>query len=781
MFALVPALASAANDRLLFNMAQCCSLGEQTGLHNGPLTTADIGTGANQRSTGIALPSRSDFVLSPDGQLIATSSVVTVNGVQESVVSLARSDGTGLKEVKRNVSLVGFDPSGTKLVVGTFSAASPCPGLCLMTLDGSSLTTLSSQVGGGSLSPDGTKIVFAGPGTTNKTKEKLQLFVAKTDGSAPQQLTNFTSKTVPSSVHWEPKFGPGGQIAFWGESAGGEIWTIKEDGTGLSKVPIGAGNVWFSWTPEGKLSVSKGSGGGCGMYTVNPNGTSLTRLPLNEESSCSKPYPGFPIGTGAVPIGVYRQLSSKVDYHNYLASQFQPVLRFDSSEEWRPLNIESFFGESQHSICKIVCDATPIESAADLNRHRAEDAYINIAGHYEISGNEDTYHSPYNACTATGLRDCDTGARSAIYWRPAGMFGGYPFIDYWFFYRANYFSEEAGFHEADWEGVTIAPSLTGGTFDYAAFSQHGIYYSYLRDVLRCEDAPASSTPEAGTCGTESEHDGMRAVVFVANGSHANYTTPCSETVILLSCQQNGPGQQERGYDGAKRWGRAFDDPSTAWSSLLKMPDTGQEAWSDWPGKWGVEKAVGSPANQSISVECADHDNGEGCVAGPRGDEEPLAAALGLSEPISPGLSAVSCASWIGEGVSAAVCNPKALKRAVLAGVVGSNPELRVAVPGAQNGLASGRGIAQVAGNGVRDGSEITLSGRVDADATVWVRVNRGSERRPLLGKFELAPSELEDRDRLSGKIRLRVGVGQSPTGAPKLQLGSLKAQRVIVD
>jgi hypothetical protein len=596
-----------------------------SGSNNGSLTTADTGSGANKRSLANTLPHRSYFALSPDGQLVADWTVPAEG--KEAVVYLSRSDGSSRQEVMRDVSLISFAPSGRQLVVGWASETSPCPGVCLVDLDGTSLTTLTTHTGYGTISPDGTRLTWAAAGETSKTSAYEQIFVAKTDGTAPKQLTSFTSKTTPPGVYGQPQFGPGGQIAFWGEPlATNELWKINADGTGLAKVPIGGGNVWFSWTPKGQLSVTKG-GSTCGMYTVNPNGTEYTRVPLNEASICHKP----PSEGGGWPIGVYRQPSTQVDYTDYLAGQFEPVLRFDTSEQWRPLNVESFFGEDQHLICEgESCDEAPISSAADLNNHTGEGAYIDIAGHYTLGGGEGSYHSPYEVCTATGLRDCDTGARSAIYWRSGGTHGGYPFIDYWFFYRANYFYEEAGFHEGDWEGVTIAPSLTQGTFDYAGFSQHGTFYSYLRDVLRCEDAPATSTPASGTCGTEAGRSGFRVDTFPANGSHANYTTPCSEDILMESCRQNAeeeifPGvtehRPERGYDGAVRWGRAFNEPANAWSSLLKMPTTGGGFWSDWPGRWGrygPGEGPESPALQGVSFTCASLDNDEEkCDEGPK--------------------------------------------------------------------------------------------------------------------------------------------------------------------
>ena len=185
------------------------------------------------------------------------------------------------------------------------------------------------------------------------------------------------------------------------------------------------------------------------------------------------------------------------------ATNFMPVLRFDSSEEWRPLNVDGFFAEGQHHLCDAgTCSL--ITSTADLNGDRSPSAYVDVAGtDWTQSGDETTFHSPYSNCTSGGLRDCDTGPESAIYYRPDAVYGGYQYIDYWYFYRANYFWQSIDWHEGDWEGVTIAPESSGKTFDYAAFSQHGTYYAYLRDVLRCEDSPSGPIPSAGTCGTQS--------------------------------------------------------------------------------------------------------------------------------------------------------------------------------------------------------------------------------------------------------------------------------------
>jgi hypothetical protein len=771
-------VASAANDRLLYNMTQCCGIGGMDEGKSNPLTTADTVTAANQSSTGITLPAHSVFMLSPDGQLIADGTALK-NGEGEAVVSISRVDGSNRHEVKREVWPLAFDPTGTKLVVGKSSGTSSCPGVCLMSLDGSTLTTLTTATTYATTSPDGTTLAWDALGTTSKTKKTNQLFVLKIGESKAKQITNFESKTTPVGVFGGEKFGPGNKIAFWGEPlATNELWTINADGTSLAKVPIGAGNLWFSWTPAGQLSVTKGSGVGCGLYTVNPDGSSYTRVPVSEESSCSK-YPGFE--NGAVPKGMYRQPSTLVNHTDYLAGQYEPVLRFDSKERWRPLNLESFIGEEpQHFVCLELCQA--LTSLNQLNEYDSSEAFLNIAGDFE-KGGDGEYHSPYGECITEILLDCNSGPRSAIYWRSAGIFGGYEYIDYWSFYRANDFYEGVDFHEGDWEGMTVAPSLTEGTFDYAAFSQHGTFYSYLRDVLRCEDAPSETIPEAGTCGTEEIHQGERVDDFVANGSQANYTTPCSEEKTPpAECSQNGAGIVERGYDGQVRWGRAFDDPAT---SLYEMPPNEETSWQYWFGRWGdYEASPRSPGLQSVemSIECAHIDNESGiCEPGPRVSSLSARSHLpaGNFASRSPGLSATSCGAWAGQGIGAVVCNPRELRRSVRSGKVGRREDLGIAVVGGRGVSASGSGVSQYANGGVvRRGTRLRLNGRLTKSTVVIVKVRE--PRRGWSSSWWVHPVRTGSKAsaaRLKGRT-LRVRLKPDPQGKPQVYLGRFKARQI---
>ncbi len=424
------------------------------------------------------------------------------------------------------------------------------------------------------------------------------------------------------------------------------------------------------------------------------------------------------------------------------------------------------------------CETEPLSSSVGLNADRASTGYVKVAG----EGDEPaTYHSPYSECTSGGLLDCDTGARSSIYYRSPGTYGGYEYIDYWYFYRANLYSGAIDFHQGDWEGATVAPSLTTDSFDYAAFSQHGTFYSYARGVLRCEESPGGSIPPAGSCSSTSD----RIDDMVAYGSHANFTTPCSQE-LPTDCRNNNNflfSEFENGYDGQKRWGRAFEP-----GALLPMPVVGTSAWVDWPGKWGSPKqnefegeGPASPANQTFKIECAPINNEPSCEMGPRTSN--VRSPIGLISADSarePGLTAVSCANWAGAGVSEIACNPKELRRAVLRGDVGTAPPVKLGVVGQRNVVGGGRGIAQVTGSGnLKDGSELTVSGPVTAETEILARVYDHRAKRVLLGRFAL-PAPRGAHIARGRRLRLRLHVDRSRRGRLTLSLGSVRATTIAV-
>ena len=139
----------------------------------------------------------------------------------------------------------------------------------------------------GDVSPDGRRFVFMrgkpGPPQSRGHDQSGALFVANMDGSDVRQLTQYglANSHDESAVSWSPD---GRTILFGSEQ--GTLFTIHADGTQLTSISIrGAGSATFAaepnWSPDGRHIAFKlflRSAGRSDIYTVNRDGTGLTRL-----------------------------------------------------------------------------------------------------------------------------------------------------------------------------------------------------------------------------------------------------------------------------------------------------------------------------------------------------------------------------------------------------------------------------------------------------------------------------------------------------------------------
>jgi hypothetical protein len=277
-----------------------------------------------------------------------------------------------------------------------------------------------------------------------------------------------------------------------------------------------------------------------------------------------------------------------------LAFKYRPVLRFDSAETWRPLNIDLFLWESrfgrQHHICATAagsCDV--ISEPGDLNRG----AVLDIAGEAREGADYST-PQPIGCRQPAPLRDCDSGDRSAIYYDISRR-RGRAVIDYWWFLRFNYVRFAAPLkcrfkvcldHEGDWEGVRVIPPAGGADLE-VHYDAHGRSESYI-DI----------EPETATTG--------RPVVYVARGTHASYPRPCAPERGL--CRQTGTKLPDGRFNGQAGWGRNTTG-DCGQTCLLPLP---VGSWADWPGRWGRDcdrggchriKGPDSPRRQNRSRLC----------------------------------------------------------------------------------------------------------------------------------------------------------------------------------
>ncbi len=256
-----------------------------------------------------------------------------------------------------------------------------------------------------------------------------------------------------------------------------------------------------------------------------------------------------------------------------LAMKHRPILRFDTAERWRPLEIESFLAESaasdgRHRIC-------PTDDRCDVVVRRSGQLFsgsvLDIAG----EGREGRDYGTPNAggcARPSGVVDCNAGPRSAIYYRVSHS-GSRTLIDYWWFLRFNDFPRadllkcrnlvfvgviSCSDHEGDWEGVRVVVTPGRSRWLDVRFDAHGRSERYSRLAV--------------------ESVGSRPVVYVAEGTHAAYPRHCDGRY----CPQTGVRLPDAGADGSRSWGRNTAAACRR-TCLLPLPRRG---WASWTGRWG---------------------------------------------------------------------------------------------------------------------------------------------------------------------------------------------------
>jgi hypothetical protein len=407
-------------------------------------------------------------------------------------------------------------------------------------------------------------------------------------------------------------------------------------------------------------------------------------------------------------------------YDPLLAAQFRPTLRFDSAESYRPLSVDQFVSERDdagdpiHDICNSAGGCFPLLDVSSFSLGNR----LDIAG----DGNADNFHSPYTACTQDSLRDCDTGPRSAIYyWETPRELGHTNYIDYWFFYRYNDWPFDiSGDHEGDWESVTLGQSVVDPReFAFASFSQHGYWYSYLRENMRCDGGGAAS------CGTRANPEPGRLDVFVAQGSHANYPIGCVPTPDSPCDVRSDPHAflGEGSHNGGAAWGN-----NSASSALMGLDDPRVKGgWAAWSGKWGADGSPSGPGHGPNEAhfqapwqsDCA-RDNEDDCAS------EFTGASAGARSAATRGND--RCGSWFGGGVVAVACDPIRLHAAVARGAIIQRGSVSFSFRSARTANArdgrsqgSAPGVAQALGRPLRPGERMLVRSRARTRADLLIR------------------------------------------------------------
>ena len=141
-------------------------------------------------------------------------------------------------------------------------------------------------------SPDGRRIAFARTSGTPSGCSLGDIYVMDADGSNVTQLTTNSLGTFASQPTWSPDgtriaFARGQQDATCNDGDS-EIWVMNADGTGQTAVTSGGIGIYTgdyapAWSPDGtRIAFTgwRGPGGNQlhGIFTINPDGSQLTRL-----------------------------------------------------------------------------------------------------------------------------------------------------------------------------------------------------------------------------------------------------------------------------------------------------------------------------------------------------------------------------------------------------------------------------------------------------------------------------------------------------------------------
>ena len=291
-------------------------------------------------------------------------------------------------------------------------------------------------------------------------------------------------------------------------------------------------------------------------------------------------------------------------------------------------------------------------------------------------------------------------------------------------------------HEGDWEAVTIAPSQRAGaygeTFDFASFSQHGKFFSYLREVLSCDGG------KQGSCGTG--HAGLKGVRRCRSflRTAITLTTRKHVTARALRRNRNCPGHPSVRMTVVNRGVTMVFRPLS-----FRLPEVGTNQWVDWPGRWGNEADAGeteippmSPANQSPHFsepwesKC---EGGSGCFARAHVTAGVASvAARSQLVPLSDATDAVNfqthtlgadayCANWFGGGVQALLCDPERLAGSLRSRGLRPTNSMGFAHRKGDR-AASTAAVAQMSGRPIEVGQTIYIHGPINRHTVLFVRI-----------------------------------------------------------
>jgi dipeptidyl aminopeptidase/acylaminoacyl peptidase len=238
-----------------------------------------------------------DFRWSPDGSRLAIG-----GGDAEDAALIVNPDTGAVRHIRLpdptlKLFCMAWSPDAKGLACGSFTDDASRNGIyTIRTSDGRGLTRITSNPTGldfiGDWSPDGTQLVFQRTDSTRPGNANVAIFVVNLDGSGLRRISPWGSGG-PNGELTDVRAGwsPDGSTILFGE--GCSLFTVHPDGTGLTEIPLaGVNSSWCpfvpGWSPDGtKFVFAMGNNPVTdvargtrlqNIYTANADGTDVQQV-----------------------------------------------------------------------------------------------------------------------------------------------------------------------------------------------------------------------------------------------------------------------------------------------------------------------------------------------------------------------------------------------------------------------------------------------------------------------------------------------------------------------